>query len=82
MLRAESDVINIDDYLPFADVESIKAFCSNDDNMLSYRRAALQKRIHAVGKTDNMKAYLISICDAMFTSDIIGVYKWPLKKYV
>ena len=80
LLNAKSDVVNIDDYLPFKTVEEINAFCSNSDNMLQYRRAALQKRIFAAGNTKDMKTFLSSICEVIFSTDILGVYKWPLKK--
>lgn len=80
LLEAKSDVVNIDNYLPFKSVQEIVTFCSNDDNMLQYRRAALQKRIYSAGNTKDMKTFLATICDAIFSSDLLGVYKWPLKK--
>lgn len=80
LLDAKSDVVNIDNYLPFKTVQEIQAFCSNDDFMLQYRRDALQKRIYAAANTKDMKTFLCSICDVMFTHDLLGVYKWPLKK--
>ena len=80
MLKAESDVVNIDKYLPFKTFKEIEDFCSNDDGMLNNRRSSLQKRIFSVGNTKNMKTFLVTVCDALFTNGILSVYKWPLKK--
>ena len=81
MLKAESDVVNIEEYLPFKSVEEIAAFCSNEDGMLSYRRAALQKRIYGACDTSNPTKFTTSICDALFSGNIIGTCKWPFKRY-
>ena len=79
-LKAESDVINIDHYVPFKTVEQIASFCSNDDGLLHYRRAALQKRIFAAGDTSNPTKFNSSVCEALFQGEIIGTCKWPFKK--
>lgn len=80
MLKAESDVVDIDHYVPFKCVEDISAFCSDEDGMLSYRRAALQKRIYGAADTSTPTKFTTSVCDALFTGDIIGTCKWPFKK--
>lgn len=80
MLKAESDVIDIDQYVPFKAVSDIQAFCSNEDGMLSYRRAALQKRIYGASDTSTPAKFIISMCEALFQNNIIGTCKWPFKK--
>lgn len=80
MLKAESDVIDIDKYVPFKSIPEIEAFCSNEDGMLSYRRSALQKRIFGAADTENPTKFTTTVCDALFQGDIIGTCKWPFKK--
>lgn len=80
MLKAESDVIDIEKYVPFKSVSEIEKFCSNDDDMLSYRRAALQKLIFGATDTSTPAKFITSMCEALFSGDIIGTCKWPFKK--
>lgn len=80
MLKAESDVIDIEKYVPFKTVAEIAAFCSNEDGMLNYRRAALQKRIFGASDTENPTKFTTSVCEALFQGNIIGTCKWPFKK--
>lgn len=80
MLKADSDVVNIEQYIPLKNVEEIAAFCSNDDGMLSYRRAALQKRIYGAADISSPTKFTTSVCDNLFTGGIVGTCKWPFKK--
>lgn len=80
MLKAESDVIDIEKYIPFKTIAEISDFCSNEDGMLSYRRMALQKRIFGASDKSTQARFVTSVCDALFSGDIIGTCKWPFKK--
>ena len=80
MLKANSDVVNIDHHVPFKTVNEISKFCSDEDGMLHYRRSALQKRIYGATDTSTPTKFTTTLCEALFKGNIIGTCKWPFKK--
>lgn len=78
----DSDLIDIQKFLPFKSVDKILAFCSDEDGLLAKRKHALLKKIKAVSDTSSWRNFVGSVTNALFDKKFVIAHKWPVKEYV
>lgn len=76
----DSDVIDIDKWLPFSSTDKIETFCSDDDGLLSKRKLALLKKIKAAGDSSCLRNFVSTITNALFSRQFVIEHKWPVKE--
>lgn len=79
-MAVRPEAMDLDRYIPFKSVASIKAFCSDDDGMLNRRKLSLLRRIRGGVNTKDMSKYIGSLARILFDSDFMINHKWPVKK--
>ena len=72
------DGVQIEDYLPFPDNDTITKFLSNSDGNFAKRKFELDQMLHTAILTNrNVKHFADAICKTLFTRNYIATHKWP-----
>lgn len=75
-----SELIDIDKYLPVKSSADAIIFCDNHDGLLEERKKAVLKRVYAASDSSNITNFVASVADIFFHSSYQTSHRWPSKQ--
>ena len=76
----ESDVIDIDKYIPIKSDEEAIQFCTDHDGLLELRKKALLRRLYGASDITDIAGFVGTVTDVLFDVNYQISHRWPSKQ--